>query len=214
MTERRSQNLLLSIFTLAVVAASPFARADDSSYEVDRAPRYTVRENEEVKRFRLAVVPEAVFIGNNNATIHGFGLGADLSVALSSKFAAGGAFRQSFQLPDSFSSLFSEIDLHLDFAITGSFVAVNRTTRVNGIDVLTEETSSQGGFRAQLLFNQYFFDSSSSVLSFAGVGLAGLYEFPSTSNYNFSIGCRVDAISSGTVTLFPIRPFGQLLVWL
>lgn len=180
------------------------------------APSETHRfkETNEARRFRFSVAPQAVFISSQGKSLHGGGLAADLSEAISQHLAVGASFERPFFLPDSFSSLFTSLSLYLDYAITGSLLSRKHSVSLNDEEMLREESLSQGGLRVQLYLTQYSFSSSSTSVSFSGAGLGAVHKFPATGEINFSLGLRVDAVSNVQETLYPVKPFAQISLWL
>ena len=119
--------------------------------ETYTSEKYKFKETQDADRFRISLDGDMLLIVNGSNSLSGAGLGADLTGALSRKIAMGGAVREMFQAPDTFSPLFTELNLHLDYALTGTMMALKKTFLLNDNEVLKEESSSVGGWRAQLI---------------------------------------------------------------
>jgi hypothetical protein len=62
--------------------------------------------------------------------------------------------------------------------------------------------------------DQYFINTTDSIIPFPGLGLGLLYEFPSRDNQNFSIGVRIDRLSNDVNVLTPFQAFLRYSFWM
>jgi hypothetical protein len=174
-----------------------------------------IDEHESLERFRVTVAPEFVQVSSPNKAdaLMGAGLGASFQYGLSNSWAIGAGLRQAVSMDANALFLYTEFDARVTFALTGSLVLKRREISVGGQRVYEFEERSSGGLRIQGTAAQYLFNTSVNVMPFSGVGGAAFYEFPSSSSYNYVAGVRMDGVSNGKQTLYPLQFFAGVAFW-
>ncbi len=129
-------------------------------------------------------------------------------------FGAGFTVRQGFSSA-SLTALFSELDMQLQFALTGSLRRRREILRLDGHPTVQLSEGGSGGLRAQVFIHQYYFHTGLNAVPFPGFGGGLTYEFPSSGSLHYSLGLRMDAASNGIgTTLFPIHALVGIGLWL
>jgi hypothetical protein len=70
-----------------------------------------------------------------------------------------------------------------------------------------------GGFRVDIHYAQYNYNSSSGSVPFSGIGLSGYYEYQTNKNTFFQSGLRYDQSSNATQLVTPISVFFGIGLW-
>ena len=184
-----------------------------SLYGASNTEKVAITDEVSVDRIRMLLSPEYTTMTSGEDSLFGFGAQGVFLVGITDTWQLGLAFRQSFS-GDGLVALFTEIDLRSVFAITGSMTRRHRLVSVNGDDVYISNATSEGGLRAAVFASQYFFNLESSVLPLTGLGVGMHYEIPSQSALNYVVGARMDYISSGRITFYPIQLYAGVTFWL
>lgn len=172
-----------------------------------------LKDETEFDRFRVIISPEYTTISNKGQSLTGIGVQGAFMAGLTEKWQLGLGFRQSFS-GNGLANLFSEIDIRNSLALTGSTVMHRRRIDINGVETYNSSVYGEGGLRLDLYLAQYFFNLESSVLPLSGVGGGLHYEFPSESSLGFLAGIRIDYVTSGTLTVYPIQIFAGINLWI
>lgn len=168
-----------------------------------------ISESLREQRFWVDISPDVVYIQNVGTVLTGAGIGASFMAALASDLALGAGVHEAFDPSSGFSGLFSELNVELQYAITGSLLPIRRTIKAAGTEIFTEENRDMSGVRLGLLLSQYFFNATPAVPTFTGLGGEVLYQFAGIDSFALSLGVRMDWIFNGKISLIPLRPFAK-----
>ena len=183
---RHRQRLLVIGALCLLNAFSLSAFADD----LDSSKVYSpFSQDVTLRRVQLMVSPDYTTISRGGFSASGATLGAAAQFAMDDFWGLGGQFRQSFDTGN-LSPLFTGLDLFAVFALTGTLAPKER--RISSYDqpVLSFKQVSEGGVRGRFYLTRYFFNASTSLASFLGVGASLAYQFPSNTDFNYSVGLR------------------------
>ena len=173
-----------------------------------------IEEKTQVDRTRFSVAPEYVNVPSpiaGKAALNGVGFNAAIQYGLSRSWGLGAGVRQAFT--SSADAMFTEFDLRLTFAITGSLILKKRGATLEGQNVYDFEERNRGGLRAQLVTAEYLFNTSTQVVPYSGIGFSTYYELPSNSSWNIIAGARLDLVSNGKQSISPVQIFGGVAFW-
>ncbi len=174
---------------------------------------YTTRSQFESKKMRILFGTEYVRMQGTYETLAGLGFTATALYSLSQKYAMGFSLSQAF-ISSSLTAFYTQMDLQLKYALTGSVMIKNAAVSLNNTKVIESETVNRGGLRLHAFAHQYFINAAVAVLPFPGLGAGISYDFPSTDFYNYYIGVRVDRASNDRQTTYPMQAFIGVGVWL
>lgn len=207
----KASPIALSFFILFSVGffllSQPVFAAKDFGHVV------SIKDNTNYDRFRLIIAPEYTTLSSDGQSLMGFGTHGAFMVGLGSAWQIGFGLRQSFS-GTGLSTLFTEIDLRVVYSLTGSSIRRSRLLLLNGDEIFDSHSFGEGGWKIDLFISQYFFNLQSSVLPLSGFGAGLHYEFPSESAINFVVGTRIDYVSSGILTTYPLQIFAGIAFWL
>jgi len=173
-----------------------------------------VHEKEKIRRLRVLLAPELVYLKDGASSLSGLGIGASIQFGLHKKWAVGAGARQVFNSSGGMGAFLSEIEFKLTYSITGSLVFHETTTSYGSHAVIEGKDFNAGGLRAHAFLVQYYFHTTNSARPYSGLGGALSYEFSSNSQTNYTVGIRVDRITNGSRSLIPLQVFGGILLWL
>lgn len=202
---------------LLLASGSVLAASEATTARIDRnSTRKSVRIAAAMEYVSLSYKASKETGGTVGATVRVSGPAAGVSFlyGLNSQFAFTGAARQGFSAQTNFSSLFSELGIGMSYALTGSFVRNSEEVRYGNQTVAISKDYSTGGFRATLMANQYFLNTSSTSIGLSGLGLSVIWEAPASSEWSWFLGVRGDIASNGKITITPIQGAAGISLWL
>jgi hypothetical protein len=200
---RRSALLLAALWWLAPPA---FAGSDGQTDEPQILHNVTYQDVRLV--FGLGYTTFSV----NGERLAGAGLDAGAVFGINSRWGVGLSLRQGFT--QTLTALFTSIEISVTYAITGSMRLENRQTLVDGKKLVMASAFNSGGFFGQLYLDQYFINTTDSIIPFPGLGLGVVYEFPSDGSRNFAVGVRIDRLSNDLNVLTPVIGFLRYSFWM
>jgi hypothetical protein len=145
-------------------------------------------------------------------SLGGMGFGAVLSYALSKKWALGVGAKQSFT-PGGGQSITTSFDGRATYAVTGALYKEKKKASIDGVNVIDSLEKGLGGFRIDLHYSQYNYNTSSGSIPFSGIGLSGYYEYQTNKNIFYQSGLRYDQTSNATQVVTPISFFFGVGLW-
>lgn len=164
-------------------------------------------------RLRIGVATDYVLFSDSGDSVSGIVVGGDLQYALSRHWALGAGVRQAFSSSD-FSAFFTQIHLCLARAITGAMLAKQERVLVSGTAVSEASAPAPRGWVGRFYLAQYLINTTGAVLPYTGLGLGVSYDWNLGARTPISVGVRVDRLSNGTKTYFPMSAFAALGLWL
>ena len=196
--------LLISIMTSALTLWAQNASALDSSY--------LLQDSVHEQPLQLVSSLSFLSLARTTQSITGLEFGLGLNYALNPKWSLGGGYRQGFN-SIGFSSIYSALEVKLIHALTGDLLRRSHKTQLDQTDVYTETSTNRGGLRAELAFSQYFFNGTTSIYPYSGLGAGILYEFTFQSPFGLRTGVRADTSSDGKNTLNIIQGVVEGIFW-
>ena len=195
-----AKNVRLNLFILTLLFFTRPAFGED---QAQPPAEVQVIKSEEITRTRLGVLA-GISHFSYGGSINSIGIGVTFLYALNDRFGLKTSFQQNFNI-SGFSALSSNLDLRLEYALTGTLISRKDVYAMGGSEVLTNETLHEGGIRLSAQSDLSFFNSKVSVIPFTGFGAGVNYEFPSRSSTSYEMGLRADFLSSSKVDIAPIQ---------
>ena len=167
-----------------------------------------VHESEEAHPLGLELSLSGLSLSRAGTSLIGLEFGAGLGYFFNPKWSVGVGYHQSFNSL-SFSAMYSAFQVGVTYAITGTMSQETRKIRLGDTEVYQERSTSLGGLRAMAVFSQYFFNGSSGIYPYSGLGVAVLYEFDWLRPVGFRVGVRGDLTQNGVSSLQIIQGVAQ-----
>lgn len=203
----------LSIFLLALLAPMK-TWGESTKEEFANEASEGVKERIEMSKLRFQLGPSFTSIRSSSSSLSGVGATGAFLISLHENWQAGFGMQQVFST-SSFSTLATSLDLRILYALTGTLMPKKTYRSMQDKDVAVSTEHNVGGIRLQLSISQNFVKfSSTSSLPYAGIGGGFQYDFPSSTLGNFYLGSRVERLSNGGTTLYPIQFQGGFALWL
>ncbi len=167
-----------------------------------------VQESVEAHPLGVGLSISGMSLARNSISLIGLEFGAGLEYFFHPKWSVGVGYHQSFNSL-SFSAVYSAFQVGLTYAVTGTMSQETRKIRLGDTEVYQERSSSLGGLRAMAIFSQYFFNGTSGIYPYSGLGLALLYELDWLRPVSFRVGVRGDLTQNGVSSLQIIQGVAQ-----
>lgn len=195
------------LFIVSVFLITAPVRAEDG------VSSGNVEQEVQPDRLQLYVAPMYSLFSREGNTLNGLDINLGMNYALDDRLAIEGGAHQAFSF-SGFSAMYSTLELGLSFAVWGSQIRHRRKVKVSGLEVATGVESTQSALIVGAMAKQYFFNGSSSVLPFSGLGISVLYRLPSTTTSNLGVGVSTDFIANGSRAALAFKVFGRWSFWM
>ena len=152
------------------------------------APSTGARRESAEKSFRVSGVPTYYSVNLDGAALTGVGLAFSQQMVVGDDVAFGLNFMQALSSEGGGSALFTNVGVAVSYAITGKLAYRESQLFLDDGEVLSSKGANTGGFRGELVVNQYFFNTEGAAIPFSGVSLNFLYEFSSLTRVSHNLG--------------------------
>lgn len=137
-----------------------------------------------------------------------FGVGVDYY--FHPKWSLGLAYHQAFSSL-SFAAAYSAVEVTATYSITGTHTQSTRKVRLGDTLVYTENGGELGGLKASASFSQFFFNGTSGIYPYSGLGLGFYYELNWLRPIGLRLGARGDTTTNGSGSIMLIQGVAQFL---
>lgn len=173
----------------------------------------SVEQTDTVDRLQLFLAPNYTLFKREGSTLSALDIHLGMSYALDDRLALEGGLHQAFSF-SGFSAIYTTIEAGISFAAWGTQFRHKRQIKVAGMGIAEGTESIGSALIFSALAKQYFFNGSNSVLPFSGIGLTGMYRFPSSTSSSVGVGLSSDFIANGSKTAVAVKVFGRWSFWL
>lgn len=164
------------------------------------APGTGVRRDSREKSFRVSGVPTYYNVSLDGVSLTGVGVALNQQMVVGDDVAFGLNVMQALSSEGGGSALFTNVGLAVSYAITGKLAYRESQLFLDDGAVLSSKGANTGGFRSELVVNQYFFNTEEAAIPFSGVSLNFLYEFSSLTRVSHNLGVGYGNGVSGSRT--------------
>lgn len=168
-----------------------------------------IQEEDRYKRLTLFVDSEFTMLKSSTASLVGAGPRLSALYALSPTWSLNFGIAQALSLSSGLSALYTAVNLHASYALTGSFASGERTLSYEGESFLRYRRAPQPTLMLSGGLEQYFLNASSAVISGSGLGISLLYCFPMW-GADLNAGVRGAYLLYGSNTLMVFAAIGGL----
>jgi hypothetical protein len=131
---------------------------------------------------------------------------------VNSNFGVVGKLEQAFSPANSFSTIYSLIEIGASYAVLGSLTRNRETLLLDGNAVVDTISGSGSTVRIELYANQFFLNAATSALGLAGLGAGIRYDHLVLKNLEASVGIKFSAASSSGTVIYPVHVFAGIVI--
>lgn len=125
--------------------------------------------------------------------------------AVSDKFAMGPKMRQALSRKDGFATLFTAIQIDLDYALWGALGSYQGSVELDGQRVYRYKDSEYGVLRIVVGVSQFFVNTTDFSVPFSGFGGGIRYDLPTQWSTMISIGAGIDRLTNAKLMVIPFQ---------
>lgn len=125
--------------------------------------------------------------------------------AQSDSVALGTRMRQAASPTDGFATLFTALQIEIDYALWGHFGKQQRSIELDGQRVYRYKNSNSGVLVANFGMSQFFLNTSEFSVPFSGVGCGLRYDLPTQWATILSVGTGIDRLTNSKLQVIPFQ---------
>lgn len=213
---------VLSVILLCMFITTGWSQESDESQEQPKkeakkesdfqAERKELNQDIDLNKVTLLGIADySSASASSGTTLTGPGFQFQFIYGVTPKWGVGLSARQSFDTGGS--TLATNFSAHLTYSFNESLHRRNRKVTLGDLGVGSIQEYSKGGWRAQFIINQYYYNGTANTVPYSGMGASVYYEFPSRGSYSYVAGFRFDSAGNQGNTITVMFGYVGLSWW-